>query len=232
MTPYAEIVVNIPSIRGIFHYSIPENLNAVLSMGHYVTVPFGNHIVQGVVIALSEHSPVSETKSIKNLIDPEPILNSVQIDLAKKLSQVTHNSLASIISLFLPTGLASHSDILYSIVPHKENLHISESQKRFLNLLKKRGPLRGRQIDRALPNREWRRSIQSLVRNGSISTQSILPKPRIRQKVFRVAQLAVKPEIALSAMNDLGRTSSTQTRRQKALQYLMRGPLLCPLLFS
>ena len=91
-------------------------------------------------------------------------------------------------------------------------------------MLKKKGPLRGRQIDRALPNREWRRSIQSLIRNGSISTQSILPKPRVRPKFIRVAQLAVTPKIALSAMNELGRTANTQTRRKKALQFLLKVP--------
>ncbi|MFC2064582.1 primosomal protein N' [Chloroflexota bacterium] len=224
MTPYAVVVVNIHSIRGAFHYSIPENLNQVLSLGHYVTVPFGNQIVQGVVIEFDDHSPVSETKTIKDLIDPEPVIDPVQIDLAKKISQDTHNPLASIVSLFLPIGLANQSDILYSLESQKEISYGSGLQKRFINLLKKKGPLRGRQIDRALPNREWRRSIQSLIRNGSIATQSILPKPRVRPKFIRVAQLAVTPQIALSAMNELGRTTNTQTRRKKALQFLLKVP--------
>jgi primosomal protein N' (replication factor Y) (superfamily II helicase) len=224
MAIFAEVVVNIPSVRGAFHYAIPEKLKDSLCLGHYVTVPFGNHIVQGVVVSFSDSSPVTENKFINNLIDPEPIVNSIQIDLAENLSRDTHNSLASIISLFLPTGLANQSDILYSINSQINVQNISESQRRFLNLLRKRGQLRGRQIDRSLPNRDWRRSIQSLVRKGIISTQSILPPPRVRPKFIRVAQLAVTPEIAWAEMNNLGKTTNTLSRRQKALQFLIKVP--------
>ena len=108
MTPYAVVVVNIHSIRGVFHYSIPENLNEVLSLGHYVTVPFGNQIVQGVVIEFADHSPVAETKTIKDLIDPEPVINPIQIDLAKKISQDTHNPLA-FDSFSIPTNRSGQS---------------------------------------------------------------------------------------------------------------------------
>ncbi|HKZ44260.1 MAG TPA: primosomal protein N', partial [Anaerolineales bacterium] len=224
MAIFAEVAVNIPSIRGLFHYTIPENLKESLKLGHYVTVPFGNQIVQGVVIAFSDSSPISETKLISDLIDPDPIINPFQIDLASKLCFETHNSLAAIISLFLPAGIASQSDILYSINPLQNVLDTSESQRRFITLLKKRGQLRGRQLDRALPNRDWRRSIQSLIRKGVINTQSILPPPRVRPKFIRVAQLAVKPEIAWADMNNLGKTSNTLTRRQKALQFLIKVP--------
>ncbi|MFC2028432.1 primosomal protein N' [Chloroflexota bacterium] len=224
MTPYAEVVVNVPSVRGIFHYSIPKELEGVLTIGHYVTVSFGRHIVQGVVIALAESSPVSETKPIMNLIDPEVIINSSQIELSRKLSKETHNSLASIISLFLPAGLANQSDILYTISKPDTKITVTESQRRFLNLLKKKGSLRGRQIDRALPNREWRRSIQSLVKKGVISTHSVLPPTRVRPKFIRVAQLAVTPEVASASMNKLGNTTNTQTRRQKALLFLINVP--------
>jgi len=224
MSFFAEIVVNIPSVAGVFHYSIPPNLETQLVLGHYVHVPFGRQVVQGVVLAFSETSPVQETKTIIDLIDPNPVLTVTQIELAKNLSQATHNSMASIISLMLPPGLSKQSDVLYSLANKTDTTGWSDTQKRLLNLLKKRGSLRGRQIDRAFPNREWRNSAQSLLRSGALISQSVLPPPGVRPKFIRVAQLAVTPEQAQTAMPNLGNTANTQKRRQSALQFLLREP--------
>ncbi|HCC78122.1 MAG: primosomal protein N' [Chloroflexi bacterium GWB2_49_20] len=221
---FAEIVVNIPSVSGVFHYSIPPDLEGHLGLGHLVHVPFGRQVVQGVVLALATASPVQETKSILDLIDPSPVITPAQIELAKNLSQATHNSLAAIISMMLPPGLAKQADMLYSIANNPDPTGWSDTQKRLYNLLKKRGSLRGRQIDRAFPNRDWRKPAQALLRSGSLISQSVLPPPGVRPKFIRVAQLAVTPEQAFAAMPDLGNTANTQKRRQVALQFLLREP--------
>jgi primosomal protein N' (replication factor Y) len=44
----------------------------------------------------------------------------------------------------------------------------------------------------------------------------------VRSKYIKTAQLAVAPEIAEAALDDLGKTVSTQVRRKKALQFLMQ----------
>jgi primosomal protein N' (replication factor Y) len=224
MPIFAEIVVNIPSVAGVFHYSIPPDLESHLGLGHYVHVPFGRQVVQGVVLTLAAASPVQETKTIIGLIDPGPVLTAAQIELARNLSQATHNSLAAIISLMLPPGLAKQADVLYSIANNPDPTGWSDTQKRLYNLLKKRGSLRGRQIDRAFPNREWRKPAQALLRSGSLISQSVLPPPGVRPKFIRVAQLAVTPGQAHTAMPDLGNTANTQKRRQAALQFLLREP--------
>jgi len=224
MSIFAEIVVNIPSVDGVFHYSIPPNLESSLLMGHYVQVPFGRQVVQGVVLALLEASPIQETKKIIDLIDPDPVLTIAQIELAKNLSQATHNSIAAMVSLMLPPGLSKQSDVLYSLANLTETTGWSDTQKRLQNLLRKRGSLRGRQIDRAFPNREWRKSAQSLLRSGALICQSVLPPPGVRPKFIRVAQLGVTPEQAQTAMPNLGNTANTQKRRQAALQFLLREP--------
>jgi len=53
-------------------------------------------------------------------------------------------------------------------------------------------------------------------------SQSVLPPARVRSKYVKTAQLAVAPEIVESVIDDLGKTESTQTRRKKALQFLMQ----------
>ena len=105
-----------------------------------------------------------------------------------------------------------------TISPKTQKLKVED---RVLDLLAKRGPLRGRQIDRHFSQIEWRKSAQYLVKKGILSARSVLPPANVRPKFIRVAELAVAPDVAESAMPTLG-MKSTLERRQKALRFLMR----------
>ena len=91
-----------------------------------------------------------------------------------------------------------------------------------MKLLREKGALRGRQIDRHFAQVDWRKSAQALVRRGVLKTQSVLPPPRVRPKYIRVAQLAVTPAEADASLPDLG-TKQTLARRQAALQFLVHA---------
>ena len=127
----------------------------------------------------------------------------------------------------LPVGLGQQADTRYFINDQRLSADLPQLtpvQSRLLKLLQSKGVLRGRQIDRHFRNVDWRKSAQSLVRNGWILTQSFLPPPSIRPKFIRTAQLAVSPELAETAMPSLGTTADTLQRRQAALRFLMREP--------
>ncbi len=98
-------------------------------------------------------------------------------------------------------------------------------QRRLVDLLTRRGPLRGRQIDRHFSQVDWRGSARVLVKQGSLISQSVLPPASVRPKFVRKAQLAVSLPAAEAALPDLGKTAATQKRRQAALQFLMREPV-------
>ena len=52
LLPYAEVSVNSPvAQRRMFSYAIPEGLS--ISIGQAVWVPFGDKVLQGVVLELS-----------------------------------------------------------------------------------------------------------------------------------------------------------------------------------
>ena len=105
-----------------------------------------------------------------------------------------------------------------------KNQQSTATQSRLLRLLKEKGSLRGRQIDRHFNKVDWRKTAQYLVRSGVLASQSILPPPTVRPKFVRTAQLAVPPEQAEAALPDLGKTAATLARRQSALRLLMRDP--------
>jgi len=227
MNSFARIAVNIPSVTGVFDYRLPPELEGKIGAGHLVTVPFGRQTAQGVVLELIARPSVAETKPILELLDPLPVLTGCQIELARQLARTTLNPLAAIIELMLPSGLGQQADVLYTLRNSQSEIRNQQStatQSRLLKLLKEKGALRGRQIDRHFNKVDWRKAAQVLVRGGEITSQSILPPPTVRPKFIRTAQLAVPPEEAEAALPGLGKTAATLSRRQSALRLLMRDP--------
>ena len=236
MTFFVQIVVNVPSVAGLFDYAVPESLAGKIRVGHLVIIPFGKQTAQGVVFRFIDQPSVQAVKEILELVDEEPVLTQPQIALAEEMASSTLSPLAAVVGLFLPVGLSQQVDTVYeireqrvenrgvvsskSISPQTQRLTIED---RILSLLKMRGPLRGRQIDTHFAKVDWRKTAGFLVKKGVLSARSILPPPRVRSKFIRVAQLAVPPEEAESEMLNLG-TKQTLARRQSALRFLIQQP--------
>ena len=227
MTTFVQIVVNVPAVSGIFDYSVPDPLLGKVGVGHLVVAPFGRQTVQGVVFRFIDQPSVPEVKEVLELVDPQPVMTQPQIALAEAMADSTYSSLASIVSLFLPVGLSQEADTIYDIrnsnvEDQRPNIESSNIASRIVKLIQERGPLRGRQIDTHFRQVDWRRVAINLVKKGVLESQSVLPPARVRSKYIKTAQLSVAPEIAQAAMDNLGKTESTQSRRKKALQFLMQ----------
>ena len=197
-------------------------------------MPFGRQTVQGVVFKVVANPEVAETKAILELLDPEPVLTPAQINLAHYLAAETLSPLAACLSLMLPPGLSQMADTLYQPGITKEQiaagtsqgtLKISQAQWRLLTLLIDRGPLRGRQIDRALPRKNWKASVEALKRRGLITTQPVLNAPTVNPKMVRTTQLAVPATEVQEKMDTLARKGTAALeRRQAIMQFLLRDP--------
>ena len=222
MTTFVQIVVNVPAVAGTFDYTVPDSLLGQMGVGHLVVAPFGKQTVQGVVFRFIDQPSVPEVKEILELVDRAPVMTQAQMSLAEAMAESTHSSLASIVSLFLPVGLSQEADVNYKLLITNYEDKSSPIATRLIDLLKEHGSLRGRQIDSHFRKVDWRKVANTLVRKGVLKSQSVLPPARVRSKYIKTAQLAVAPEIAESIMDDLGKIESTQTRRKKALQFLMQ----------
>jgi primosomal protein N' (replication factor Y) (superfamily II helicase) len=220
MTTYVQIAVNVPAVSGIFDYCVPEPLLGQVGVGHLVIAPFGKQTVQGVIFRFIDQPSVPEVKEIIELVDPAPVMTPAQIALAETMAESMLSSLASIVSLFLPVGLSQEADVNYQLRITNYEDNTSSVATRLIDLLKERGPLRGRQIDTHFRQVDWRKTASYLVRKGVLESRSVLPPARVRSKYIKTAQLSVAPEVAEAAIDDLGKTESTQTRRKKALQFL------------
>jgi primosomal protein N' (replication factor Y) len=217
---FAEVVVNIPNLNSTFHYSIPPALGETLAVGHLVTVPFGPRRAQGVVVRLADAAPVSTVKEIESLVDPEPVLTRAQLDLAYWIARTYLAPLIDCLTLMLPPGLSKRADTLYRLAaPDFEPAQ--PAQQTFVRLLKTRGPLRGRQIDRALPRHNWRSAAEALARRGVVARQSLLDPPSLHAKQIRTARIAAPLAQVEEAKPRLSRAPGKAARLGKVLDFLV-----------
>lgn len=228
MPRYVEIVVNAPQVEGVFHYHLPPELDGQVQPGHLVEVPFGRQIMQGVVIRQVVQPSVAKTRAVRALIDNTVVVTPQQMVLAESLADSTLAPLSTCISLMLPAGLSQIGDTLYTpgdAIPGPRQHPTTDSQRRLLDLLNRRGSLTGRQIDRALPRQRWRSSARVLIQQGKIISQPVLPTPKVQPKSVRTVRLAFSPEQPPANVDDLGRPGSkARSRREAILQYLAKEP--------
>ena len=76
------VEARVGSQTGLFDYAVPEALTGVIEIGHRVRVPFGKRTVTGFVYALDQGPTVLELKPIEALLDAEPVLPAVLVELA------------------------------------------------------------------------------------------------------------------------------------------------------
>ena len=220
---FAEIVVNVPRLTGTYTYSIPDVLSGRVRIGHLVTVPFGTQRTQGIVTGLADTALFEKVSPIEGLIDPEPVLTQAQINLARWMAHTYLASLIECLVLMLPPGLSKRSDALYTLnasqLPGLSSGPASGQQALF-ELLEARGPLRGRQIDRALPSSGWRSAAEGLERRGLLSRQSVLDPPTVRAKRVNTARLSATLAQVEAARPRLSRSPAKAARLAAVLDFL------------
>jgi primosomal protein N' (replication factor Y) len=216
---FAEIAVNVAGLTRTFHYDIPADLQDQLAAGQLVTVPFGGREAQGVVVGLSDDAPVADLKPVIGLVDPDPVLSRAQLDLAYWLAHTYLVPLIETLTLMLPPGLSKQAETLYTLNDSAPTETNTSAQQALLKLLQERGPLRSRQIDRALPKVKWRPAADALAKRGLLTKHSRLEAPSVHAKHVRTARLAASAA-QIEAAQPLSRTPGKNARLNKVLQFL------------
>ena len=210
-SPFADVVVfstvKTPApgaAAPIFTYHLPHELQGRLVAGSLVVVPFGPRQLYGVVVALSDVSPVPETRPVESLVDPEPVLTPAQIALARWMSRECLAPLWRCLMLMLPPGVVGYADVQVELTGEIKPRDVrTEAQERLITVLDAKGQLRGRQLDRLLPRQQWRRAASQLARRGVIAKSPFLAPPRARPKQVRTIEWTahdVDPDTAMAGL--------------------------------
>ena len=224
---YVEILPNVPKITSTYHYKVSDELRDKISFGLLVVVPFGNKIVQGIVVSLDTAPPfdVTNYKYVESILDPLPVLTKPQLDLACWLSKKYYTNLVDCVVMMLPQGLSQRVDYVYKLVDDSMSLH-TDSQKQITALLKRQGPLLGRRLGRILKIQNWKSVIERLVSRGVVKKTVVLASPNVKPKTITIVRLNTGINVQEFTEKRLSiRSQAAHDRRVDVLRYLMSNNL-------
>ncbi|MCA9946876.1 MAG: hypothetical protein KC449_25520, partial [Anaerolineales bacterium] len=214
---FAELVINIEApLEGTFHYDVPTDLRPRLRVGHLVEVEFGRRLAQGIILRFDDTAPIEETKPIIALIDEKPVVFWWQIELAQWLSRTYLAPLNACLRLMLPPGLTRWADVTVDINPYWDgNGRLTPLQQQIIDLLKERGDLRGRQLQKGLRKAsgkkkekiDWKTAVNQLAKRKILRKATVLDPPRIRPKKIRTAELIASDRRVQNVVPHLGRAN-------------------------
>ncbi len=184
-----------------FHYHLPAHLADRLRPGHLVAVSFRNQQLTAVVLRLTKHSPVEETKPVAALLDPEPILSPAQINLAGWLSREYLAPLATCLRYFLPPGSGRQPEFVLKPSPATATTAVSLSapEQILLTYLRQHGAARLDEIEPA--------AAEALIEQGLAYKEASLGKPRVGPKIERTVELLIPLDEVEAVLPTLGRPS-------------------------
>lgn len=106
---YAEVILPL-AIPLTYSYGVPIEYHESIQVGLRVEVPLKNKLYSGIVFCLSKEKPVTKVRNIISLIDAQPIVTQLQLDLWTWLSEYYCCSIGEVMNVALPSGLKLSSE--------------------------------------------------------------------------------------------------------------------------
>jgi primosomal protein N' (replication factor Y) len=224
---YAEVSVNSPvAQRQTFSYSLPPGL--ATQIGQAVWVPFGDKLLQGVVLELSPRPAVEETKDIAGVIEPRPILSPYHVQLAGWISQYYLSPLFDAVALMLPPGFERRPLTFISAGPIPDDFDLSAltpEQGQVWQLLGEKGRVSLKRVEKVLGKKKAQSAVAQLVKKGLATRSYELEPIKAKPKIEPFIKLVVT---ANEARNESAALKKKGAKKQAdLLEYLARqsGPV-------
>ncbi len=187
---YAEVAVKSPRLqRGqTFSYAIPTRLR--VDLGHAVWAPFGPTTAQGIVVELSDRSPIDTTREIEGLVTGSPVLSPLQIELARWISDRYLSPLFDSLALMLPPGFQRKTiTYIHPADGEIDTSSLTAEQSHVLGILREEGRISLPGLERKLGQRKARQITDRLLFAGLITRTAEPEKARISPRTTPYVRL-------------------------------------------
>jgi len=223
MKSVVRVVVNLPGLKDLYDYEVPEALDS-LQKGSLIVVPFGNFHAQAVIIEERCTSKIENLKKVSSILDPEPVLTPAQWQLALWMEKHFFSPLSDCVHIMLPAGMNQLADVRYIIkATPKDKLELSDLQYQIYKQIEGHGSLRARQIRALFSHKNWKAALRSLVRKGYLQSEAVLPQLAVHRKTIRTVQIIQSREEIKRRQNELGKPGTPAfKRRSAALEFLLK----------
>jgi primosomal protein N' (replication factor Y) len=207
---YAEVSVNSPAARRrTFSYSIPADMD--IREGQAVLVPFGEKVLQGVVLDLAAVPAVEDTREIIDIIMPAPVLSPQQLRLARWLSEYYLAPLFEAVALMLPPGFERKAVTFVSPArPDIEVASLNDDQRKVMEIIAGQGRVELKKLERAIGKKKASGAVSSLVRQGLV----------IRSYELGPVRIKPKKELYITLSSEINDVSGLPAKQAALFQFL------------
>jgi primosomal protein N' (replication factor Y) len=188
-----------------FTYLIPPSLEGQVRPGVRVVVPFGRQIATGLVVGLSSQTDVRDLKAIREVLDASPIMSDELLGLCQWISSYYLAPLGEVLRTAVPHGFAATSKRLVVPTPRltpdfvRTGLSASRKRSAILQILLDRGPLLSTDLQKLADARNIRPILRQLEEEGLVTTEDVLPRPRVKPRTERIVLLEGLTPASLAA---------------------------------
>ena len=137
---FAKIVFKIP-INNFYYYSIPDKLEAQVSIGCRVEVNFNNRNTYGYVIDIKKkidrNLDLKKIKPVLFCIDSVPLFTEQILKLAFWISSYYFASIGEVIKLMTPSGVKAKEYVFDKLWRKDKNVILTDKQQEIFDSLKK-----------------------------------------------------------------------------------------------
>ncbi|HRY60091.1 MAG TPA: primosomal protein N' [Patescibacteria group bacterium] len=118
---FVDIAVNTKSSKrdDLFTYSIPSELEKDILVGQMVMIPLGSRKVNGIIIKIHDKKPTFKTKDIEKIIEPIPIIDDKQVQLAYFISEHYWCGFSQALFHMIPANLRKRKTAIFKNLESK-----------------------------------------------------------------------------------------------------------------
>lgn len=222
---YAEVAVNSPTRRSTFTYAVPSHLST--HPGHTVWVPFGSRVIQGIVVALSDQTPVGAPREIAGPVTGRPVLSPLQLELARWISEYYLSPLYDALALMLPPGSERRAITHIQLADGQmERPALTPDEQRIVGIVKAQGRTTLGELEKAAGTRTAREVTDRLLNRGLLIRTVVPEQPRARPRTAPYVKLLAGSEQIEAARPRLRR--SRAHKQLELLEFLAEEPRPVP----
>lgn len=185
------------AVRRLFTYHVSEDQN--VQPGMRVWVPLRNEFAIGMAVQVHESKPDFITKPVEQVLDEEPIMNKIMLQLTEWIHRFYYCSWGEAIQAALPVGLNFSSEKILSVKLHDRS-RLTEKEKEIL------GDLDEQEYTLSDARKRWREGSEKKILNKMIKTGWVevweQPRQRVDYKTAKHWKLpaSVQPQSILESL--------------------------------
>jgi primosomal protein N' (replication factor Y) (superfamily II helicase) len=207
---YAEVSVNSPiAQRRTFSYAIPPELT--VNVGQAVWVPFGNKMLQGIVMQLTSNPAVEDTRDIIGVIEPEPVVSPERIALAQWISDYYLSPVFDAVALMLPPGFERKAVTFLKVTVKEPDMSsLTEDHLHVYKMVQDGNKVGLKIVEKALGKKKASAAVSQLVKKNLLA-RTYEPEP---------VKIKARLELYLSPAQEIDSTIKVTGKQALLLDFL------------